>query len=150
PCHRRRQKENRSADQIRLEGTEIGLTTARQVLRRQQAGSQQPAQGVKSLEVRTEVRDLVSQLAEEAARRQLLKINPALAAPRAILIHELTRTVGASPHAALLVVDASSQPRPTSISSATQISADHIRTRAAPEGSMAPDASPAPESPSPH
>src|SRR5262245_18829283 len=93
--HRRRQKENRCADNVGLEGTEVRLSSARQVLRRQEARNQQSAQRLKRLELRAEARDFVHHLFHEVLCRQLFVMDAALAAPRTILVCNLSRAIRA-------------------------------------------------------
>lgn len=82
---RRGEEEDGRADEIDLDRSEIRLTPAREILRRQRARPQQQAHRPQGLESAAEARQLVRQIADDAAGREIFRPNPPLTACRAVL-----------------------------------------------------------------
>jgi hypothetical protein len=59
----------------------MSLPPAGQVLRCQETRPEQAAQRAEGLELGAEIRDIVSQFAQEVTNRQLLRLDAALATP---------------------------------------------------------------------
>ena len=80
------------------------LAPAGQVLRGQEAGREQPKEAAQDLEFRMEIRDLIGQFAHEAAGREVLRMDPPLAADAAVFVRDIAeqlghRSIGQSPSA---------------------------------------------------
>ena len=97
---RRRQKEERGADEVQLDGTEVALPAAGKVLGRQKAGPDQRLQAAERLEFEVKRRHLVGQLVKEPASRQVARLNPRLPARRAVRPVQVRRTIRTLRHAA--------------------------------------------------